>query len=93
LTADKQITIEYFTDVLCVWAYGAQIRLDQLKNDFGDRVQVVHRFLPLFAATAERIKREWEARGGRALEILTERYARSEINKEEFEQKKRDLQD
>lgn len=32
-----------------------------------------------------------ETRGDRALEILRQRYARGEINKEEFEAKKRDL--
>lgn len=66
LNTARCITIEYFTDVLCIWAYGAQIRLDQLRRDFGDQVQVVHRLLPLFAATAQRMQRDWGARGGYA---------------------------
>lgn len=64
LRTERFLTIEYFSDVLCFWAYGAQVRLDQLKKDFGERVHVVHRFLPVFAATADRIHREWTARGG-----------------------------
>lgn len=60
----KQITVEYFTDVLCVWAYGAQVRLDQLQRDFGDQVRTVYRFLPLFGATDERIRQGWNEHGG-----------------------------
>lgn len=62
----KRVTIEYFTDVLCVWAYGAQVRMEELKKDFGNRVELVYRFLPLFAATEERIGRGWRDRGGYA---------------------------
>ncbi len=60
----RHVTIEYFTDVLCIWAYGAQVRIDELKKDFGDRVDLVYRFLPLFAATEERIGRGWGDQGG-----------------------------
>lgn len=60
----KRIKIEYFTDVLCIWAYGAQVRIDQLQQDFGDQVEVIYRFLPLFADTGQRIGVGWRDRGG-----------------------------
>ena len=58
------ITIDYFSDVLCVWAYGGQVRLDELQQVFGDRVCVRHRFLSLFADTRTRIAEGWADRGG-----------------------------
>ncbi len=63
-TPPHTLTIDYFTDVLCIWAYGAQIRIDQLKREFGDQVQISYRFIPLFGATVRRIGEGWADRGG-----------------------------
>ncbi|MEE8265648.1 MAG: hypothetical protein V3R62_04810 [Acidiferrobacterales bacterium] len=30
--ADGLVTIEYFNGVLCIWAYGAQARVDELNG-------------------------------------------------------------
>lgn len=58
------ITIDYFSDVLCVWAYGGQVRLDELQSVFGDRILVRQRFMPLFADTQTRIGQGWQDKGG-----------------------------
>lgn len=58
------ITIDYFSDVLCVWAYGGQIRLDELEQEFGERVLVRQRFMALFADTRTRIGAGWKDKGG-----------------------------
>jgi predicted DsbA family dithiol-disulfide isomerase len=60
----KKIVIEYFTDVLCIWAYGAQIRVDELNREFRDDVEIVYRFIPLFGATSKRMGEGWSDRGG-----------------------------
>jgi len=31
------LTVSYFSDVLCVWAYAAQIKLDELRRRFGGK--------------------------------------------------------
>ncbi len=62
----QQINVEIFTDVLCIWAYGAQARFDQLRRDFGDKIDLHYRFIPLFAATQKKITEGWKDRGGAA---------------------------
>jgi predicted DsbA family dithiol-disulfide isomerase len=58
------ITIDYFSDTLCVWAYAGQIRLKALQREFGEQVLVRHRFMSLFADTATRIGEGWADKGG-----------------------------
>ena len=60
---DKKIRISYFTDVLCVWAYIAQVRLDELKHNYGDKLNTQYHFIPLFGCTDKRGE-GWQNRGG-----------------------------
>jgi predicted DsbA family dithiol-disulfide isomerase len=60
------VKIEYFTDVLCVWAYLAQIRMDELKAEFTDEVDIEYRFVPIFGAAKSAIEKNWKEQGGAA---------------------------
>ncbi len=59
----KALTVELFSDVLCIWAYSAQVRIDQLKIDYSTRITLQYRFIPVFAAAHERIEQDWKTRG------------------------------
>lgn len=61
---DTSVKVDYYSDVLCVWAYVAQIRLDELKHHFGDTIQIHHHFMPVFGATQQRIAEGMKEKGG-----------------------------
>lgn len=52
---NKQVKIMYFTDVLCIWAYLAQIRIDELKTKFGDDVILQKHFIPVFGSVQSKM--------------------------------------
>lgn len=58
------IEIDYFSDLLCVWAYLAQARLDELAATLGAQVRIRYRYFNLFGDTAHKIGRGWADRGG-----------------------------
>lgn len=64
MAANKQVNIMYFTDVLCIWAYLAHIRIDELKIKFGDDVVLEKHFLPVFGAVNTKMKDNWGDSGG-----------------------------
>lgn len=61
---NEKIRISYFSDVLCVWAYIAQIRIDELKLHYGDKLDIQYHFIPLFGCTDKRIGEGWKDKGG-----------------------------
>lgn len=58
------VRISYYTDVLCIWAYVAQRRLDQLIEKFGDDLAIDAHYCSVFPDAWGKIEEKWSARGG-----------------------------
>lgn len=58
------IPIQHFSDVLCVWAYVSQRRIDELKQQFGDRVRLDYHYVPVFGHAQQKLHAQWSQRGG-----------------------------
>ena len=58
------VEITYFSDILCVWAYVSQARIDAVKEKFGDAVRIEHRFCSVFGDTAPKVTSTWKDKGG-----------------------------
>lgn len=87
MASQDRIEILYYTDILCFWAYAAQIRIDELKRHFGDRIRIANHFISVFGSTQDRIGRGWKDRGGYAgfaanLLELAEAFPHVEVNPE-----------
>lgn len=60
------VKVQYFSDVLCVWAYVGQIRLDELERELGAEVVVEQHFINVFGDARARLAARWADRGGLA---------------------------
>lgn len=60
----EPIRISYYSDVLCIWAYIAQIRLDELAANFPDQVAIDYHFVSIFGNAHEKLETRWRDKGG-----------------------------
>jgi predicted DsbA family dithiol-disulfide isomerase len=58
------LIVDYYSDVLCVWAWIAQRRNEELQEQWNERIELHHHYLNLFGDTAARIEKQWADRGG-----------------------------
>lgn len=62
--ATAPVVIDYYTDVLCVWAWIAQRRIEALTADWQDRVSIAHHCVNVFGDTRGKMAAQWAERGG-----------------------------
>lgn len=60
------LEVDYYTDVLCVWAWIAQHRVDEIEKEWGDKIRLRHHCVNVFGDTLNRIGDKWSDRGGYA---------------------------
>lgn len=58
------VEITYFSDVLCIWAYASQARIEAVEKKYGDAVRIEYRFCSVFGDTDRKITSTWKDRGG-----------------------------
>ena len=62
----QNLSLTYYSDVLCVWAYISQTRIDEVAAKFPDEVSIDYRFCSVFGDTAYKIGTGWAERGSYA---------------------------
>lgn len=58
------LVVEYFTDVLCVWAWIAQRRVEELESHFGAQIDIKHQFVDIFGDVPSKMESQWQSKGG-----------------------------
>lgn len=81
------VEIKYFSDVLCIWAYASQARIEAVEKKYGDAIRIEYRFCSVFGDTDRKITSTWKNRGGyhafnAHLREVAKRFAHIEIHPE-----------
>ncbi|WNC67793.1 DsbA family protein [Thalassotalea nanhaiensis] len=57
------LIIDYYTDVLCVWAWIAQRRVDELNHQLGENIEIRYHYMDIFGDVHNKINTQWQQKG------------------------------
>lgn len=58
------IPISYWTDPLCIWAFVAEAKVERITSEFGARIRLEHRVIPVFGSVPWRFSHgPWKNEG------------------------------
>ena len=58
------VIIDYYSDILCVWAWIAQRRIDELNDKLSSKIELRYHYLDVFGDASNKIPQQWGERGG-----------------------------
>ena len=58
------LIVDYYSDILCVWAWVAQRRIDELNKQLGYKIELKYHYLDVFGDAVNKIPTQWLDRGG-----------------------------
>jgi predicted DsbA family dithiol-disulfide isomerase len=61
---EQKVSVLHFSDILCIWAYVSQVRMDEAHEQFGDSIDVDYRFFQVFGDIPRKLATQWSDRGG-----------------------------
>jgi predicted DsbA family dithiol-disulfide isomerase len=61
---NKPLIIDYYTDVLCVWAWIAQRRIDELNQKLKTEIEFRYYYVDIFGDVPTKMSTQWEHKRG-----------------------------
>ena len=61
---NKPLVIDYYSDVLCVWAWIAQRRIKELHDTLGNKIVFKQHYMDIFGDVENKMATQWKDRGG-----------------------------
>lgn len=61
---NNPLVIDYYSDVLCIWAWISQRRLGELKDEWGSHVELRFHQINIFGDVEHRMATQWSQKGG-----------------------------
>ena len=58
------LIIDYYSDVLCVWAWIAQRRIDELNATLANKIDINYYYMDVFGDAVNKIPSQWHDKGG-----------------------------
>lgn len=63
---NNTVRIDYYSDILCVWAYIGHARTCELQANFPGQLEWAWHYLPVFGDVPNKLLSQWKDRGGAA---------------------------